>query len=374
MRIAVNTRMLMSNKLDGIGWFSYETLKRITQQNPEVEFAFIFDRQYSDEFIFGENIEPFVCFPPARHPFLYYLWYEWSIPRVLHKWKPDLFLSPDGYLSMSANVKSLAVIHDINFYHFKKSLPRSYSWFYNYYFPRYAKKAERIATVSQFSKQDISKAYDVEPNKIDVVYNGVNEIYCPISPPEIEATQVKHSQACPYFLFVGTLLQRKNLVNLLKGFDGFKKKNSNNVKLLIIGNKKWWTSDMETTYKEMQHKQDVIFKSYVSPPDLHLLIGSAIALSFIPFFEGFGIPIIEAMRCGIPVITSNASSTAEIGKDAAILVNPSRPDELSVAMKQVWDDPELRQDLIVKGTERAKQFSWDKTADNLWASIQTALK
>ena len=118
MKIAVNTRLLLKDKLEGIGWFSYETLKRITTQHPEHQFYFIFDRPFTDEFIFSYNIEPVVIGPPARHPVLWYYWFEFRLPGLLKKINPDIFLSPDGYLSLKSHFKSIAVIHDLNFIHY----------------------------------------------------------------------------------------------------------------------------------------------------------------------------------------------------------------------------------------------------------------
>lgn len=117
MRIVVNTRLLLPNKLDGIGWFSYQTLKRITKQNPDVHFVFLFDRSFSDEFIFSDNITPMIIAPQARHPILYYAWFHWSVKKLLNQLQPDLFLSPDGFLALGAQCKQLPVIHDINFLH-----------------------------------------------------------------------------------------------------------------------------------------------------------------------------------------------------------------------------------------------------------------
>ena len=175
MKIAVNTRLLLPDKLEGIGWVAFETLKRITQAHPEHEFYFIFDRKWDERFIFSDNIIPIVAKPQARHPFLYYLWFEWSIPRILKKIKADVFLSPDAYLSLKTNVKSIAVFHDLNFEHYPEDLPFLERKYYCYFFPRYARKAAQIVTVSQFSKKDIMNLYDVPSEKISVVYNGANE-------------------------------------------------------------------------------------------------------------------------------------------------------------------------------------------------------
>jgi len=226
LKIAVNTRLLIKDKLEGIGWFTYETLKRITAQHQEHEFIFIFDRAFSDEFIFSDNIKPVVVGPQARHPLLYYTWFEYSIPKVLKKHKPDLFLSPDGYLSLSTDVKSLAVIHDLNFEHHPADLPFPDRKYYRHYFPRFADKAARIATVSEYSKNDIINTYKVDAGKIDVVYNGANESYQPIAADKQAQTRAKYSKGKPYFLFVGALHPRKNLVNLFKAFDEFKTSSS----------------------------------------------------------------------------------------------------------------------------------------------------
>ena len=165
MDIVVNTRLLIREKLEGIGQFSYETLKIITIQNPNVHFYFLFDRDFDDEFIFGENITPIVLSPKARHPLLFVWWFEVEVAAILNKIKPDLFLSPDGYLSLRSNCKQLPVIHDINFEHFKGNLPWLVQKYYNYFFPRFAKKAIRIATVSEFSKNDIATTYSIDKNK-----------------------------------------------------------------------------------------------------------------------------------------------------------------------------------------------------------------
>ena len=132
MNIAVNTRLLLKNKLEGIGWFTFESLKRITTQHPEHHFFFIFDRDFSEEFIFSDNITPLIQFPPARHPFLFFAWFEYALPSLLNKLKPDLFLSPDGFLSLRYQGKSMNVIHDLNFEHYPEDLPALIRWYYRY--------------------------------------------------------------------------------------------------------------------------------------------------------------------------------------------------------------------------------------------------
>ncbi|MBL0339613.1 MAG: glycosyltransferase family 4 protein [Bacteroidetes bacterium] len=369
MRIAVNTRLLLHNKLDGIGWFTYHTLKSITSSHPEVEFIFFFDRPWSSEFIFNSNVKPVELFPPARHPFLYYLWFEYAVPKALKKHKADLFLSPDGYLSLATHVPQLAVIHDLNFEHYPGDLPFLTRKYYQHYFPRFAQKANRIATVSEFSKSDIIKCYGIDSDKIDVVYNGVNTLYQPIEFREKSEVKEKYTNGCPYFLFVGMLHQRKNISNLLKAYDQFRKSGDVKIKLLIVGHRKWWTSDMEGAFIQMQFKEDVIFIGRQPIQELVKIVGAALAMVYVSTFEGFGVPIIEAMRSGVPVITSNVTAMPEVSQDAATLIDPFDIDSICKAMIRIHADPNYCNQMITKGIERSKDFSWEKTSALLWESI-----
>ena len=373
MKIAVNTRLLIKNRLDGIGWFTYETLKRITNSHPEHTFHFIFDRPYSEEFIFNNNIIPVSINPPARHPFLFYLWFEHAIPKILKKINPDLFLSTDGYLSLKTKVDSLPVIHDLNFEHHPEQLPYLTRKYYKHYFPAFAKKAKRIATVSEYSKKDIQKTYGIESDLIDVVYNGANESYQPCSEQNKEKTRNKYTDGHPYFLFIGTLHPRKNIANLFHAFDQFKNNSNNNIKLMIIGEKKWWTADIRNAYEKMKNKTNVIFEGHTPPEELKDIIPSALAMTYVSFFEGFGIPIIEAMRSGVPVITSQSSCMPEIAGEAALLADPFSINSISQKMEKVALDSEVREELITKGLIRAREFTWDKTAEKLWTCIEKTI-
>lgn len=373
MRIAVNTRLLLEGKLEGIGWFTYETLKRITQQHPEHEFIFLFDRKYSEQFIFSENVQPVVIPPQSRHPILWYWWFEFSITAALKKHKVDLFLSQDGYLSLRTKVPCVNVIHDLNFEQFPKDLPATYSWYYRHYFPKYAEKASRVATVSEYSKKDIENRYGISGEKIDVVYNGCNELYQPIAKEEIKIIRNKYTNGAPYFLFVGALHPRKNLVNLFRAFDDFKKSDNTGAKLVIVGEKMWWTDSIKAAYEEMVNKEEVVFTGRLEASQLKNVIASALALTYVSYFEGFGIPIIEAMSSDVPVITSNVTSMPEIAGDAALLVDPYDISSITQAMQQIAQDDLLRQQLILKGREQAQNFSWDKTANLLWDCMMKAL-
>jgi glycosyltransferase involved in cell wall biosynthesis len=373
MNIAVNTRLLLHNRLDGIGWFMFESLKRITRNHPEHKFIFIFDRKYSDEFIFSDNIVPVVAYPQARHPLLWYLYFDWGIPVALRNAKADIFLSPDGWLSLRTNLPSIAVIHDLNFEHLPEFIPFHVRQYYYLFFNRFAKKAERIATVSEFTKQDLIKSYKISEDKIDVVYNGANEKYVPIDEKQKESVRSKYTNNCQYFLFIGTIHPRKNLKNLIRSFDKFKNSFSNNIKLLVVGDKKWWTKDLKDVFNNILYKEEIIFIGRLNDDELKNVIGAALAMMYVSFFEGFGIPILEAMYCGVPVITSNTSSMPEVGGDAAIYIDPYSVESITEAMIQIYKDEKLRNDLIYKGSIRKNYFSWDKTAEKLWGTIEKVI-
>jgi glycosyltransferase involved in cell wall biosynthesis len=370
MRIAVNTRLLLKGKLEGIGWFSYETLKRIVRNHPEHQFIFIFDRPYAEEFIFAENVTPVVVGPPARHPFLFYLWFELQIPRVLKKYRADVFLSPDGYLSLNTKVPQLAVIHDISFAHRPGDIPAMKRWYYNYFFPKFARKAARIATVSNYSKTDIVQTYRIGAEKVDVVYDGCNENFRPFSNEEQKLIREKYTVGVPYFLFVGALHPRKNVAGLLRAFDDFKSGTGRNEKLLIVGGEMHKTGEIADTWQKMQFKNDVVFTGRVAQEELYGIFGAALALTFVPFFEGFGIPILEAMYAGIPVICSNTTSMPEVGGDAVLYVEPGNVRQIAEAMAKIASDSDLRDELIALGFTQKQNFSWNKTAGLLWESIK----
>ncbi|MBM3437312.1 MAG: glycosyltransferase family 4 protein [Bacteroidetes bacterium] len=373
MKIAVNCRLLLKNKLEGIGWFTYETMRRITQQHKEHQFYFLFDQPYPDEFIFSENITPILFPPQARHPFLYYLWFEYSVPHILKKINPDLFFSPDGYLSLSSLTKSMHVIHDLSFEHYPKDVPYFERKFYQHYFPKYAQKAARIATVSEYSKNDIIQLYGVSSDKIDVVFNGASDTFQPLSENRQKQVRDKYTGGNPYFIFVGALHPRKNLVNLFKAFDLFCKDRNRGIKLMIVGEKMWWTKEIRNAYEQMSHRDEVVFSGRLAFSELTLAVGSAVALTYVSYFEGFGIPIMEAFYSGTPVITSNITSMPEVAGDAAVLTDPFSPESICDAMVRISEDESLRKSLIARGNERKKNFSWQKTTDLLWKSIEHVL-
>jgi glycosyltransferase involved in cell wall biosynthesis len=374
LKIAVNTRFLLKNKLEGFGHFTNETLKRMVLNNPEVQFYFLFDRAFDQSYIYAKNVIPVVIPPPARHPILWNIWFNISISFWLKKNQPDLFLSPDGFACLTTKTKQLSVIHDLAFEHFEDGITKSHLKYMRKNSPRFANKVNRIATVSQFSKNDIIDKYKINPAKIDVVYNGASNLFQQISKNEKDEIKEKYSAGFDYFLYVGSIHPRKNVASLLQAFDSFKSQTNSNFKLVLTGRMAWKTGAVSNVFNQMKFKNDVIFTGYLSNEDLAKITATAFALCYVSLFEGFGIPIIEAMKCGVPVICSNTSSMKEIGEGVTIQINPNSIESISYAMVLLYKDEVLQQTLIAKGLDKQLNFSWDKSAELLWQSCLKAME
>jgi glycosyltransferase involved in cell wall biosynthesis len=370
VKVAINTRLLLHGKLEGIGWFSYEILKRVVLNNPNVTFYFLFDRPYNREFIFAENVVPVVLFPPARHPFLFKIWFNIAVKRALKKIKPDVFISPDGFLSLTTKVPQINVIHDINFEHYPNAMPLAYLSYYKSFFPKFAKLAKHIITVSEYSKQDIAKTYSIPLEKISVVYNAPAEMYHPISDEEQNEVRNKYTNGNPYFVYVGSIHQRKNPVNMLLAFEHFKSTSNYSIKLVIVGNKMWKYPEFENVYSSMKYKDDVVFTGHVQREELNSLLASARALLFLSYFEGFGIPLVEAMKTRTAILTTKLTAMPEVCNDAALYCNPFDVNDISEKMQQLAQSDKLVNELIEKGSERVKDFSWDVSAQKFWSIIE----
>lgn len=374
MRIAVNTRFLLHNQLEGIGTFSHQVLQRLVRQHPEHEFIFIFDRPWHEEYIYADNVIPVAAFPQARHPILFYWWFEWSLPRVFKKMKADLFFSPDGYLSLRGNLPQYPVFHDLAFEHYPEDVPKLASLHYRHYFPRYAEKAKRLLTVSEFSKKDIVQQYGVSQDKIDVVYNGADELYEPVGIEGVTKVQEAYAEGKEFFLYVGALHQRKNISRLLKAYltylDTCNSKAEEAKHLVIVGRKAWGTSEMEEVYEaDTRLQSHVHFTGRLSLEDLAKVMGSAFCHVNVSYFEGFGIPVLESMKCGVPVVTSQNSPMEEVAGAAAITIDPFDIMSISKALERMHFEKGLRETMAGNCQLEAKRFSWQQTTDSVWDAL-----
>jgi glycosyltransferase involved in cell wall biosynthesis len=207
-----------------------------------------------------------------------------------------------------------------------------------------------IATVSAYSKKDIIGAYNIDPSKIHVTPNATNTVFKPLEYEEREAIKQKYSAGCEYFIYTGSIHPRKNPIKLLKAFSRFKKRQQSNMKLIFAGRLAW----------------------NVEKEELARLVASAYALVYPSFFEGFGVPPLEALQCGVPAIVSNNSAMPEVGGDAYLYIDPQNPDDIAEKMMLIYKDETLRSRLIENGKQRLKLFNWDESAKKMWKCIELA--
>ena len=364
MRIGINTRFLLSNKMEGFGWFTYEITKRLVLNHPEHTFYFFFDRAYDSKFIFADNVVPIVLFPQARHPILFKIWFNYSITHALKKHQIDVFFSPDGYLSLKTSVPQIGVIHDLNFEHFPEDIPLAPRKYLQKYFPLFAEKAAKIITVSQYSKNDIVEKYGIEKNKIEVVYNAASPYFKVQSVEVQEGIKKKFTAGSPFLVYVGAIHPRKNIDRLTKAFQLYKQQYKSTLKLLIVGEKLWTNVEDSDELNE-----EVLYTGHVGIEVLAEIVGSAQALCLVSYFEGFGIPLVEAMQSGVPVLSGNLTSLPEVCGEAAVYVDPFDVESIREGINKIVNDEVLRNRNIELGLEQAQKFNWDESALRVGAII-----
>jgi len=374
MNIAVIARTLKGIPNDGISRFTFEVVKRLTQYYPSHNFVLVFDKTPDKNLIFPENTKSVLLSPATRHPLHWYFWHEFRLPRLLRNLHADLLLSPDGIIPLRSDIPAISVIHDINFYHRPKDVPVHLRLYYRHFFMKFARKARRIVTVSRFCKDDIASFLQVNPGKIDVAYNGVSEYFTPAEKSVSDNFRMTLTGGVPYFLFVSNFSPRKNIPGVIKAYNKFRLMTGRRVKLVLTGGRLFLNRETDNHIKSSPWRDDILLPGPFKHEDLQSLYSSALALVFVPWFEGFGIPAAEAMRCGTPVILSNTTSLPEIGGDGALFADPGNIDEICDAMIRISEDPVLRTSLSARGIRQSEKFTWDNTAKAVWDSICKAAK
>ena len=374
MRIAVNTRFLLPGKLEGIGWYTHELVRRMVAAHPEDEFYFFFDRPFDPAFVYAGNVVPVVLPPKTRQPLAWYAWFEWSVPRALRRYGADVFFSPDGYTSLRTKTPCVMTVHDL----IPLQHPEQVRWwardYYRWFIPWYIRRADHLIAVSGYTKQVIVDLLGIAPLKISVVYNGCRDVFQPLSKPEKQVVQHEFAGGQEYFFYTGAIHPRKNIPRLIRAFDRFKQRSGAPVKLLLAGRFAWQTGDVKTAFNQAHHRPDIHFLGYVPDVELTRLMASALALTYLSTNEGFGMPLLEAMNAGIPVMTANTSCLPEIAGGAALLVDPNSEQDIADALEILYRDSALRTDLIEKGRRRRSDFSWDAAAEQLYDLLTAAAK
>lgn len=364
-RIALNARLLIPGKLEGTGRFTHQCYKRMIKSRPNDTFLLIFDRKPPVEFDYGPNSTSVCLFPPARRPWLFDLWFDYAIAWKLKKWRADAFVSTDGYISRRSSVAQLNVIHDINFEHHPEWLPPRFARHFRARFPQYARKSSKLCTVSEFSRGDISRTYHIDEASISIIPNAPDASFKPLVSEKRDASRIKFASGNKYHVFVGSIHPRKNIRGMLNAHKVYRSMGGHS-DLVIVGAEMW--------KHEMFDTANVHWVGRLNDDELVNAVAGADALLYLPFFEGFGVPVVEAMACGVPVIASNTTSIPEVcGGAAAALVSPTDAKGAAEALLRLDEDKDLHEEKSKQGLKRAAEFSWEKSAHLLSNALDEML-
>lgn len=270
------------------------------------------------------------------------------------------------FIPFIRSCKVVCTIHDICFEHYKNIFTKKEYLRQKLLIPYAAKKSVCVFTVSNHAKDDIVKHYHVSPEKVIVTYNAVNETFCRIDTASLDIEGLRkrfNIGDYPYILTVGNLQPRKNLPRLIEAFNKWKKETHNCAKLVIVGKKAWRYADILKAVDS--EPENIVLTDYVSNEDLVRLYNGAVAFIYPSYFEGFGIPPLEAMACGTPVAVANTTSLPEVVGNAGIYFDPFNVDEIKNAIDQLMTDASLRTDLIEKGYQQKTNFRWEESAEKI---------
>lgn len=356
MIIAVDGNEANVEKKVGVSVYTFELLHYFhNNANKDLQFrVFLREKPRSDM--------------PVQNDYFFYqvvpgkiLWSQIFLPLALFfNKKPDVFFSPAHYAPRFCPCPSVITIHDLSFYYFpqeflQRDLHKLEHW------TKYSiQNASSVIAVSENTKKDIVKFYQANEEKITVIYNGFNEKEKSRSYANfVRAKNIDEISKMNYFLYVGTIQPRKNIERLIEAYAEVEKEH-NDIKLVIVGKKGWLYDDIFEKVIELNMQDKIIFTGFLLDADLAILYQHATAFVLPSLYEGFGIPVLEAMSFGCPVICSETSSLPEVGGDACLYINPSDTMDISKKMQQILSDDKLRETLAAKGKLRTKIFSWEK--------------
>lgn len=357
MRIGIDGNEANVEKKVGISEYAYQLLSQF-YKNEKIEFSIYLKNHPREDMPKERKGWKYIIVGPKK------FWTQIGLPVYLftHFPRPDIFFSPTHYAPRFSPVPTAISVMDVSYLRFpdlfaKKDLYQLVAW--TGYSARHAKK---IFTISESSKNDILKAYKKRPEDVIVTYPGIKQEGS-LRMPDKKEIQEKFELSQEYILFVGTLQPRKNIERLIEAFsEVLKNKKYEHYQLVIVGKKGWLYEQILEAPKKFGISHAVKFLEFVSDTDLPALYTHAKLFILPSLYEGFGLPVVEAMKYGVPVITSEVSSLPEAGGDAAVYVDPENSESIVKAMEKVLGDSKLRADMIKKGYEHIKAFNWEKTA------------
>jgi glycosyltransferase involved in cell wall biosynthesis len=356
MRVAIDARKLHDF---GIGTYIRNLLRHLARIDRDTEYVLLCrDADLKVPAQLGENFRGVRETSPN-----YSLREQVHIPYVLLRERPDVYHAPHYVLPPAVPCRSVVTIHDTIHLRFPQYLPNRGAYAYARSLMWAAtKRSDRILTVSESSKRDIIHYFNIDPEKIVVVYNALDERFgTEPAPEEIARVRERFQLDHGFVLYVGNIKPHKNLVRLIEAFEALRREGFDDLKLLIIGDEiSKWPALRRAVHRLKLHKH-VRFLGFQSDETLASLYRLAAVFVFPSLYEGFGLPPLEAMASGTPVVTSNVSSLPEVAGDAAVLVDPYDAMAIKDGIKRVLTEPALREDLRQKGMRRAREFSWERS-------------
>lgn len=297
------------------------------------------------------------------------LWTQIGLPihLITTSRKPDVFLTLTHYGPRFSRIPTIVSVMDLSYLHYPQTFKKNDLYQLTKWTEYSVKKAKKVITISNSSKNDIIKYYKVRPEKVKVVHLGLKNLSMN-APSEKDLKEFGVNQK--FILFVGTLQPRKNISRLIEAFSRLPKEISSDHQLVIIGKKGWLYEDILSAPEKYNVKDKVVFLDYISDEDLPNFYRKAEVFVLPSLYEGFGLPVLEAMRYGCPVITSNVSSLPEAGGDAAQYFEPEDVDDIKKSIEKVLTDSALREKMIERGREHYKKFTWEKAAKEVLSAIE----
>ncbi len=352
----------------GIGRYTRElvrALAKLDQSNDYVLFAAAGGQRTTDSG-WPSNFQ--MRSVPLSDRSLAILWHRLQLPLwvELVTGPVDIFHSPDFVLPPVRRAKTLLTVHDLSFMRYPECTHANLRAYLNKVVPRSVHRADLILADSQHTKNDLVELLGVKPGKIEVVYPGVEERFRPIKDQALlEQVRRRYNLPLRFILGLGTLQPRKNFTRLIEAFASVQAGKYASLHLVIAGGRGWLYEEIFATVERLGLGGRVVFPGFVADGDLPALYNLAALFVFPSLYEGFGLPPLEAMACGTPVITSDASSLPEVVGEAGLMVEATDVTALAEAMRRVLEDDELREKMIVRGLEQARKFTWKKAAARL---------
>lgn len=374
MIIAVNTRCRGGDFPEDLDNFTFTCFSILAKKHPQHQFLFITDQPFDEKYLTAKNSRQVIAGPAAKHPLLWQYWYNYKLPAVLKKNKVTLFFSTDSIVSLRTRIPQYLLMADTDCLQYPDYFEKKYVRFFKSFTAKFITKAKTIIVLSEYSKNNLLKQYKNAAKKTIVIRKGVNETPCLLTTQQKEGVKEKYTEGKEYFLFVGQLSLRNNLLNLLKAFSIFKKRQKSNMQLIIASISVATGDAFTTALQTYKYKKEVQLLNSLSSIELTQITAAAYAFVYPVFLEGFSTMPIQAMQSNVPVICSNTGSLTELCGNAACYVNPADFTDIAEKMMQLFKDETKRQEFIKAGEIKAKEYHWEQTTAAIWDSLSTTIQ